>query len=419
MRRSKSIKIISSIAVGGIVVFKLATAPLCEPYQPGINSLNISPLPNYRDIIPISMKTDFNNLTRSSNLLTQALTAQTSRLIWTGEIDLTHQDDATISNVLEASNAIDLTAINPGDTFSFNDIVGMRTEDKGYKPGLMFTNGEVITGIGGGICIVSTLLYDAVLQTGLKIIERHPHSGPVSYADPGRDAAVSYGWADLKFKNNTKHPVYIKTSVNNYKLIVSVFGASNPGRTIEIVSRDFEELPYKIVEIEDAAVPEGEVVVDQKARTGYVVTTVRIFRQNGKIEKEEILSRDVILPKDKIVRLPLMGPMILPAGIMPLPGFPDMPFTPGTQTVPETPVHAEAPKVSSPKSGVIHIPDEPKPAEPHIDQPESEPAPDPVPVPLPDPSPVPVTAPASVLPADSDSGRSLSTIDRTTPTASE
>ncbi len=194
--------------------------------------------------------------------------------------------------------------MRPKQVFSFNDIVGIRCEKKGYRPGLMYANGKVVTGIGGGICIVSTLLYSAALETGLQIIERHPHSGPVSYAGPGRDAAVTFGYADLRFKNNTGSTLLIRSTVQQDRLVVALYGTKKPGRTVEIIAEGYEEIAGEVVEKEDMTVPAGEVILEQEPRSGHAVTIVRLIKQDGKLVSREVISRDVVLPRPTIVRVP-------------------------------------------------------------------------------------------------------------------
>lgn len=229
--------------------------------------------------------------------------SQTSELLWSGMVPLASRGADTLANVTCAARAIDMTVLHPNEIFSFNDLVGIRSEEKGYKPGLMYSNGKVVKGVGGGICIVSTLLYNAALYNGLKIIERHNHSGPVSYADPGLDAAVAFGSEDIVFKNTTDSLLLIRAVVEDGDLSVSVYGTEHPGRTVEVSTKDFQEIPFKIFEKEDASIPEGQVVVEQKARPGYSVTTVRSIKQNGKLISQEVMSHDTVLPCNKIMRV--------------------------------------------------------------------------------------------------------------------
>jgi len=120
---------------------------------------------------------------------------------------------ARTNNILVASTSIDGTILNSGATFSFNRTVGQRTIDASYQVAKIFVGDEIVDGLGGGICQVSSTIYNTALEAGLQIVERHPHTLPVTYAAPGRDATVSWGSADLKFKNNLGRPLQIRCGV--------------------------------------------------------------------------------------------------------------------------------------------------------------------------------------------------------------
>lgn len=128
-------------------------------------------------------------------------------------------------NIELACKAINGTIIEPGDTFSFWDIVGETTEKKGYKQADAFdSNGETIHALGGGICQISSTLYNAVLQDdSLEVIERQPHTEPVAYVEPGKDATVNYGTADFKFKNDSKFPIKICTRIESSKVVAEIY----------------------------------------------------------------------------------------------------------------------------------------------------------------------------------------------------
>lgn len=329
-------RLTAGLAIAGPIAFHFAAAPISEV---GRRSEFLAPTPAltaHLNVVPVGLRWNAPGRFQDSTLVKQAFAAQTSELIWSAALPLAERGDGTIENVRLAAEAIDLAAVQPKQTFSFNDIVGIRCEKKGYRPGLMYSNGEVVTGIGGGICIVSTLLYNAALETGLKIIERHPHSGPVSYAGPGRDAAVSFGYADLRFKNNTGSMLLVRSTVQQDKLVVALYGTEKPGRTVEIIAEDYEEIPWEDVEKEDITVPVGEVVLEQKARPGHTVTIVRLIKQDGELVSREVISRDVILPRPVIVRMPLK-PELLPLEIRqarkPL-ELPSVPKKAGTGPIP-------------------------------------------------------------------------------------
>ena len=270
-----------------------------EPQQ--VVSLPAYSSADYLDLVPVGLREAVPNDPRDARLLTEAFSTQASELLAYGALDLSSRADDTLANVILAAEGVDLASLRPNEIFSFNRVVGLRTVERGYRPGLMYSNGEPVTGIGGGICIVSTLLYNAALESGLRIIERHPHSGPVSYAEPGRDSAVSFGWADLCFKNTTENLIHIRAGVKDDRLVVALYGKKKPGRTVEIISEGYEVLPYKTIEKEDASVPEGEFIVEQAPRPGFAVTTVRLIRQNGRLVQREILSHDTVLPRDKVL----------------------------------------------------------------------------------------------------------------------
>ncbi len=128
------------------------------------------------------------------------------------------------TNLRLAAKAINGTVISPGKSFSFNGVVGPRTTQKGYKEAIIFSGGKEIDGIGGGICQVSSTLYNAVLKTSLKVTERHTHSLPVAYVPKGKDATVAYGALDFKFQNNRAYPVTVKAYTNGGSLTVEIWG---------------------------------------------------------------------------------------------------------------------------------------------------------------------------------------------------
>ncbi|GIM47294.1 hypothetical protein DNHGIG_28430 [Collibacillus ludicampi] len=129
-----------------------------------------------------------------------------------------------VTNIQIASNAINNQVVQPGETFSFNKVTGFPTADKGYQPGPGISNGQVVQMLGGGICQVSTTLYDSVLNANLEVVERYPHSLPVSYVPRGKDAMVyiEEGY-DFQFKNTTTEPVIIKSSLQGGKLVVTLW----------------------------------------------------------------------------------------------------------------------------------------------------------------------------------------------------
>ena len=127
------------------------------------------------------------------------------------------------NNVTLACSALNDTTVKNGSTFSFSNTVGKATTKKGYKKADVFKNGEVIEALGGGLCQVSTTLYNAVLKVSdIKVTERHAHSNKVPYIKSGKDAAVSYGTYDFKFVNNTGNTIKIKASNTTNNITIKI-----------------------------------------------------------------------------------------------------------------------------------------------------------------------------------------------------
>lgn len=131
------------------------------------------------------------------------------------------------SNIRLAASKINGAVIGAGETFSFNTTVGARTAENGYKQAKIIEEGKFVPGLGGGVCQVSTTLYNAALLSGLEITEYHPHSLAVSYVAPSRDAMVSGTYCDLKFVNNRKTPVYVRVKCSQSSICCTFYGESD------------------------------------------------------------------------------------------------------------------------------------------------------------------------------------------------
>lgn len=131
------------------------------------------------------------------------------------------------TNIALAAEAINNHVVFPGETFSFNEVVGKRTEARGYMKAPEIVKGELIEGIGGGICQVSSTLFNAVDRSGVKIIQRYSHSKHVPYVPPGRDATVSWYGPDFTFQNVYNQPLLIRTQVANGKVVVIIYSSDD------------------------------------------------------------------------------------------------------------------------------------------------------------------------------------------------
>jgi vancomycin resistance protein YoaR len=126
------------------------------------------------------------------------------------------------SNIKKASDKINSVVVKPGEVFSYNKTVGPTSRKNGYKLATIFIKGEKYEGYGGGVCQVSSTLYNAAANAGLEIVERHDHSRPVPYVEKGKEAATSYGGIDFKFKNNKPFPIQILSDVTDGTVSVTI-----------------------------------------------------------------------------------------------------------------------------------------------------------------------------------------------------
>lgn len=136
------------------------------------------------------------------------------------------------ANVALAAAKINGLLLGPGETFSYNNTVGPREVEFGWKMAHQYQDGLVVDGIGGGVCQVSTTLYNAVLLADLKVVSRSNHSMPVAYVRPGRDATVSYDSTDFKFQNNTDGPIFVGAKANGETLTFRIYGTKAPERKV-------------------------------------------------------------------------------------------------------------------------------------------------------------------------------------------
>ncbi len=226
-------------------------------------------------------------------------------------------DPAERANIILAAQAVDNATIMPGGTFSFNAIVGERTPARGFEDGLMFDQGQIVRGTGGGICLVSTGLYNAALQAGLAVTERHGHSGVVSYAAPGCDASVVYGAEDMRFVNTTAQPVIVKSSIGANQVLVSLYGTPPPARQhIYIRTTSLFLIPAPTRQTEDPTLPPASApIVDQKPRSGYHVVVERLWTRGNQIVRRETIADETRAPRPKLVRVPV--PVVPPTAPAP------------------------------------------------------------------------------------------------------
>ena len=204
-------------------------------------------------------------------------------------------------NIALACGSINEIVLAPGDVFSYNDIVGPRTAARGYREAHVYVGNKVEDGLGGGICQVSSTLYNTVVLSDLKIVTRTNHSLPVSYVPGGRDATVSYGSIDFKFENNPSQPIKLTASAGGGTTTISVYGKrDHPGRTISIESVCTGTIPAKLEQKQDPNLPEGKIQVEQKGSDGSYYQSYKITKENGTVVSREPLAKSTYLAVNRI-----------------------------------------------------------------------------------------------------------------------
>ncbi len=263
---------------------------------------------------------------------------------------------ARTANVRLSASLINGTVLNPGEEFSYNKTVGPRTAARGFKEAGIFSQGEVVDGIGGGICQTSSTLYMAAIKANMKITERTNHSFYVDYAPKGEDATVVYGSLDFRFKNTSPYPIKIvATSKNNY-IRVKIMGTEpDEARTVKLTKKTHSTTPYTTREKQTSELPAGERKVEQKGQEGLSMTVWRnVYDKNGKLVESYVENKSKYKPMPEIV---LVGTGKSQAASAPAASEVKPPET----AAPQTPAPAPAPETVAPETETPESEPEPTP----------------------------------------------------------
>lgn len=221
----------------------------------------------------------------------------TTRIVRTST-DLGDSSDARIHNIKTALSYFNGMVVQPGQEVSFNATTGPRGLEQGYQNAGVIEDDEIVDGPGGGVCQVSTTLYQALVKANIEIVRSNKHSMPVSYVDVGTDAAVAYDYKDLIFKNNTDYPIFLEGRVSGNSVVFSIYGYPlEEGTEIEIVTDVYEtiepEEPKIILDTEGEHVTyTDETKVKKKARDGIKVRSYRVIKKDGEEVSRELLRDD-------------------------------------------------------------------------------------------------------------------------------
>lgn len=203
-------------------------------------------------------------------------------------------------NIALACEALSQVTVGPGETFSFNEMVGPRTRERGYRKAPTFVGDGTVDDYGGGVCQVSTTLYIAMLKAGFRITERYCHAQPVSYVPLGFDATVAYGYLDMRMTNSGEAPCLVRVTADKGVLTAEVFGQPLPDLAIEVESRILKEMPAeKPAQTEGGSNGAGGSADHRQPqlRSGFLVETVRKWIRGGQVERVERLNTSLYPPE--------------------------------------------------------------------------------------------------------------------------
>jgi len=264
-------------------------------------------------------------------------------------------------NLRLACEAINGTIINPGEVFSFNEVVGERTEEKGYQPATIYGgDGESVDGVGGGVCQVASTIYYAALYLDLETVMREPHMYVVTYVPAGCDATIYWdSGLDYKFKNTLDAPIKIQANIDGGKCNITFWGAEKPDYYVELSQpKTLETWNEEDVEELDETKPVGYRELKQGAYTGSkVVVTKKVFDNSGKLLSEKELYSTykarpriyVVGPTEEVPEEPVVDPE-----------NPEVPVDPEIPVTPENPMDPFEPEETPGESedlGIVLPPD--------------------------------------------------------------
>ena len=208
------------------------------------------------------------------------------------------------TNIRLACEAINGTALLPGETFSFNEATGQRTTAKGYKSAGAIAAGQSIEEVGGGICQVSSTIFNAVARANLQITSRSPHAWPSTYVNIGEDATVNWPNLDFQFTNNTNSPIFLIAYYKDRQMSAEIWGMSlGEGVTIDLEST-IVQTNYPPSEPKYVYNPEMEYGLSKitvKARTGYVVETYKVWYKDGVETSRELMHKSTYKPYQQVI----------------------------------------------------------------------------------------------------------------------
>ena len=211
-----------------------------------------------------------------------------------------------VQNIRRATELINGTVVMPGEEFSVEQATLPYTEENGYVAGSAYENGQIVESIGGGLCQVSTTLYNAVLYAELEVTRRAPHSMSVRYVEPSRDAMIAEGISDFKFVNNYDTPILIEGYIDgNNQLGFYIYGKDTraAGHSVEFESETLETTEYTKKYVEDTESAVGSQETEGAGMDGSTARLWKITYENGEEVSREVINNSTYQTSDVTVKV--------------------------------------------------------------------------------------------------------------------
>lgn len=204
-------------------------------------------------------------------------------------------------NIRAAANVVHDMLLAPGEVFDYAKVIDQTKHRYGFKKAPVILNGHLVPGIGGGICQVSTTLYNVALRSGLEIVQRQNHSRPIRYAPKGQDATFAEGQINFKFRNTTAAYLLLRTETTAGRMTVKLFGSMPRNVSYTVESRLLHVVKPPVKYVRNTTLSKGGQMTIQPGLPGYIVETYRYKKVDGKIVSQEKVSRDTYRPQPLII----------------------------------------------------------------------------------------------------------------------
>lgn len=234
------------------------------------------------------------------------------RRIMSFTTDFATSPEGRAHNVTITAEELNDWYLKPGEVFSYSDLIAKVEKEHEYREAPVIMNGRLVPGIGGGICQVSSTLYQAVLRAGLEIVERRNHSLPVAYLPLGFDATYATDAIDFKFRNSTGKALLIRTEVEDRKVTVKLFGTMPENVRYDIESVTLDTIQPGTKQTVNPSLPVGKSVVLEQGKPGYVVETYRTLVRDGEVVSRERVSKDTYRVQPTLIEVGPSSPDATP-----------------------------------------------------------------------------------------------------------